>query len=417
MSAISQLIATQANRNRTTSPMQAMAQMQQLEAGKQRLAAGEQNMQLGAQRMQMNEQAMQGNQAAMAKTKQQEGMEFAANVAAQMRQASSPEEKAKIYQSGLQIAKMNQHDVSAFPQQFDENAERLMEGMYQQVFQPEEMKKQFLANAPKTDLGKLVADRDRIAQAGGDTSMFDEAIQQVRSAPQGTQQIKTASQRDFDEYQRLKQSDPDAAEQFGMKAGFVSKEGQDLSAHMEKRLSDASDEAVESAATARRLDKLAGEFEQAEDLGSGLFGSKWAELLKKTTGDQDAHTALRKKYNGIRASQAVNNLPPGAASDKDIELALSGFPDSDANGQHIAQWMRGVIKLEEHRRDFAEHRTAFISKHGHERGMLDEWKAKFPEEEKATTGKYTVGQEIEHGGKRYRVTGGDMNDPDVELIE
>ncbi len=417
MSAISQLIATQANRNRTTSPMQAMAQMQQLDAGKQRLAAGEQNMQLGAQRMQMGQQAMQGDQAAMAKTKREEGLKFAANVAAQMRQASSPEEKAKIYQAGLEIAKMNQHDVSAFPQQFDENAERLMEGMYQQVFQPEEMKKQFLANAPKTDLGKLVADRDRIAEAGGDTSMFDEAIKQVRSAPQAQTQIKTTSQRDYDQYQQLKQTDPEAAEEFGRKTGFLSKEGIDLSAHMEKRLSTANDEAVDSAATARRLESLASEFEGAEDLGSGLFGSKWAELLKKTTGEQDAHTALRKKYNGIRASQAVNNLPPGAASDKDIELALSGFPDADANGEHIAQWMRGVIKLEEHRRDFAEHRVAFISKHGHERGLLDEWKAKFHQEKQASTGKYSIGQEIEHDGKRYRVTGGDLNDPDVELIE
>lgn len=31
-------------------------------------------------------------------------------------------------------------------------------------------------------------------------------------------------------------------------------------------------------------------------------------------------------------------------------------------------------------------------------------------------GKYTVGQVIEVGGKKYRVTGGDLNDPDVEEI-
>lgn len=33
------------------------------------------------------------------------------------------------------------------------------------------------------------------------------------------------------------------------------------------------------------------------------------------------------------------------------------------------------------------------------------------------TGKYAVGQIIDVGGKKYRVTGGDMNDPDVELVE
>jgi hypothetical protein len=34
-----------------------------------------------------------------------------------------------------------------------------------------------------------------------------------------------------------------------------------------------------------------------------------------------------------------------------------------------------------------------------------------------TQGKYTVGQEINLNGKRYRVTGGDMNDPDIEEIK
>lgn len=37
--------------------------------------------------------------------------------------------------------------------------------------------------------------------------------------------------------------------------------------------------------------------------------------------------------------------------------------------------------------------------------------------QKVQNGKYTVGQEITVNGQRYRVTGGDMNDPDVELIQ
>lgn len=31
--------------------------------------------------------------------------------------------------------------------------------------------------------------------------------------------------------------------------------------------------------------------------------------------------------------------------------------------------------------------------------------------------KYSMGQIIEHGGKKYRVTGGDLNDPEVELVQ
>lgn len=34
-----------------------------------------------------------------------------------------------------------------------------------------------------------------------------------------------------------------------------------------------------------------------------------------------------------------------------------------------------------------------------------------------TTDKYSVGQIIEHNGQRYKVTGGDLNDPEVELVQ
>lgn len=36
---------------------------------------------------------------------------------------------------------------------------------------------------------------------------------------------------------------------------------------------------------------------------------------------------------------------------------------------------------------------------------------------KSSGEKYSVGQIIEHNGQRFRVTGGDLNDPDVELVE
>jgi len=36
---------------------------------------------------------------------------------------------------------------------------------------------------------------------------------------------------------------------------------------------------------------------------------------------------------------------------------------------------------------------------------------------KTETPKYSVGQIVDHGGKKYRVIGGDLNDPDVELVQ
>lgn len=184
---------------------------------------------------------------------------------------------------------------------------------------------------------------------------------------------RTAGMKDFDYYQRLKKEDPQLAKEFGQERGFITKEGRELSGHMQKRLSTATDEAVESEANIGKFDALANEID-ASDLSGGLFGGKWTETLKEITGTQDAVSELRKRYFAIRGSQVVNNLPPGAASDTDIALALSGFPSDKANKQQLSSFLRGLSKLEKVKAEYANFRAAYISENGSERGMLKSWK-------------------------------------------
>lgn len=87
---------------------------------------------------------------------------------------------------------------------------------------------------------------------------------------------------------------------------------------------------------------------------------------------------LRLAYNGVRASEAVTLLPPGVASDADIKLALSGFPPENANGKHIASFLKGLAKLEEQQAEFAEFKSTYISDNGTERGMFQAWKNRAP---------------------------------------
>lgn len=188
-----------------------------------------------------------------------------------------------------------------------------------------------------------------------------------------TEPSKTANAKDWQTYKDLKQTNPDEAEQFGRKVGFVSKEGLELSPGLQKRLSVATDEAIESERAANSADTLADDFERM-NISGGLISGKWSESLKDITGTQDAVTNLRKRYNAVRSSQAVKNLPPGVASDKDIELALSGFPSENANASQVASFMRGVAKMERERAKYASFRADYISEGGTERGMLKEWK-------------------------------------------
>ena len=106
-----------------------------------------------------------------------------------------------------------------------------------------------------------------------------------------------------------------------------------------------------------------------------MLGGTWKEALKEVSGTQDAVSELRRQYAGIRASQVVNNLPPGAASDKDIEMAISGFPSDKAHGKQIASFLRGMAKLEAVKADYENFKSDYISANGNERGMLQEWKS------------------------------------------
>ena len=199
-------------------------------------------------------------------------------------------------------------------------------------------------------------------------------IQRQRLQQSGQESAQpTAGIKDFDYYQDLKKRDPDAAEAFGRERGYISSEGVELSSHLQKRLSASTDEAITSERNSSEFLVLADEIEKA-NIGGGAAQGKWAEGIKDFTGNQDAITDLRQKYMGIRSSQGIKNLPPGVASDKDIELALKGFPTENATGTQIASFLRGMAKLEDFNAKFNSFKAEYISDKGHERDMLKAWK-------------------------------------------
>lgn len=197
--------------------------------------------------------------------------------------------------------------------------------------------------------------------------------EEERKVKQGA--IKTAEEKNFAKYQELKKTDPEGAKLFGQMSGIVTKEGRELSAHMQKRLSAATDAAVESRNNVVKFNTLAENLDK-KDIGGGLLQGKWGEAYKDITGNQDAVTDLRRRFLGIRASQVVRNLPPGSASDADIALAISGFPTENASGKQMASFLRGLAKLEVISGDFEEFKASFISQKGSERDMLKAWREK-----------------------------------------
>lgn len=102
--------------------------------------------------------------------------------------------------------------------------------------------------------------------------------------------------------------------------------------------------AVSSRQLASRASSLADQLQQAPNVG-GKTGATWSKWYADLTGDASAVVQLRREYQQLRAQQAVKNLPPGPASDKDIQLALKGFPSDTDNRETLVSFLRGMEKL------------------------------------------------------------------------
>ena len=108
----------------------------------------------------------------------------------------------------------------------------------------------------------------------------------------------------------------------------------------------------ESAVTAAASKQSAGQFNdlakqlEAAGGGYGVFSSA-SEFLKKGTGFQGGLTQLRNEYTRLRNSAAIKSLPPGPATDADIQLALKPFPPETADAKTMASFLRGMAKLQD----------------------------------------------------------------------
>ena len=94
-----------------------------------------------------------------------------------------------------------------------------------------------------------------------------------------------------------------------------------------------------------QFNSLASKLEK-EGGGYGAL-SRFAEWAAKNTGREDYMTQLRQEFTRLRNSAAVQSLPPGPATDRDIALVLEGFPAASADTRVMASFLRGMAKLQD----------------------------------------------------------------------
>ena len=92
---------------------------------------------------------------------------------------------------------------------------------------------------------------------------------------------------------------------------------------------------------------------------SGIFGFG-AKSVQDIFGSQDKANTWRTKVSGLLNQIALADLPPGAASDKDVALVLKGVPSNFANKEQLESFMLGVEKLNDYLIEYNQAQVNYI---------------------------------------------------------
>ena len=173
-----------------------------------------------------------------------------------------------------------------------------------------------------------------------------------------------------------------------------------LSSVEEKRLFKSYDKMLESGNMIGRLGNLATQLDQQVASGEykqGLYGTLDAWFKNAVTGGQDELSAIRTEYFALRNKDAIQNLPPGVASDRDIALALEGWPPATANPAYLAAFLRGVQKMQVLVYSQAMHENTYLSLNKSPGLMAQDYRAKA--DRYALDAMQANGLQIDRGGK------------------
>jgi hypothetical protein len=101
------------------------------------------------------------------------------------------------------------------------------------------------------------------------------------------------------------------------------------------------------------------EFYERGTLGS-VFGT-----AKQLAGMGDKTEVFRARLNEIRMSGVLGMLPPGVASDKDVELALTTQVDfNDMDNETASSFLKGMAKIQRAEQEYYDSKIRWISKTG-----------------------------------------------------
>jgi hypothetical protein len=137
--------------------------------------------------------------------------------------------------------------------------------------------------------------------------------------------------------------------------------GPELESDARKIVNDSVTSSMASRSLASQYESLANNI--STELRSGV-AARGTEAVKRFFGNEDQVTRLRQEYRRLRNSQVLQNLPPGAASDIDIQIAMESFPPETADPDVLVRFLRGTAKLQRYDAALASAKAEWTAQNG-----------------------------------------------------
>ncbi|WP_264840530.1 hypothetical protein [Burkholderia cenocepacia] len=122
--------------------------------------------------------------------------------------------------------------------------------------------------------------------------------------------------------------------------------GGPMSEFQQKTVNDAQGAAMSSIQAYQKTANLASQLANAPEFSSGL-GATFNDWITKATGNKDAGQQLRGQLSQFVNGTILNELPPGSASDKDIQLVRNGTPSDTASKSTWQAYLAAVGRVQQ----------------------------------------------------------------------
>jgi hypothetical protein len=112
---------------------------------------------------------------------------------------------------------------------------------------------------------------------------------------------------------------------------------------------------------AGQLDELAAKF--AEQTSLGQIGRGGRAVVEAFGGDTE-YGRLVREFARLRNAEVVRALPPGPATDRDIEIISRGFPGENASADSIQAFLSAASRIAAYEADYNRFRGMFMDANG-----------------------------------------------------